>query len=800
MLLLLLLVFPIFPIHSQTDTVFWFAMPGLSNQYGRIPVQLVFHTYDQPATVTMEQPMNSYPFIVPSVLHMAANSMHETGFHSIVDYYETVPVNTVLNRGVYIHSTAPITCYYQSISTNRETYTLKGRNALGTDFQVLVPVENQPNVQHDNGMRVEMVATEDSTCITVTTPNYNSPPDTLLQGGIGCDSAFVIRLNRGQSYALQANHYGIDIIKMKIHSTNPIAVSVTSDAQMSRNQSNIPHTYNLVGEQLLPLSFWGVRYIWINNNEVSEWFRSTDFVDDSGTYNITVNTADYVRTNMMRSGLVWNMGWSTFSDPVMFVESERPVGMVHQTDPNLQMGFTMLPQIECSGSHQIAYHRSDTMPLIIHMIIESHAVNDIFFNDDSTILTSAVFHPVPGLPSYSWCNIDVSQHLSLGSVMNIRCATSKFLLAVIESDSNRGSSYTYLTDYAPYAQLRFNMDTSFCTGQRITFTYEAENIDSIALRCPDGRVLTTPPFVISPADSTCSGRYWITGVNVAGCGHIYTDSIDIYVAAKTIRDMCDTIVESQLPWRYRGQTYTHETDTTFQDTLASQCDSIHYRLHIRYNDYDTLLYYVCPNAIPFSLDTGVHGGTPLQVWGDTVATIVYTREGNGDSSVTYILHVIPTSDTVIVDSVLESQLPWFFFDTLFSDTVHRHPFHLYNEQGCDSTIYYSLYVFWDSDRCDTTLTFPNTVTPNGDGHNERFVIGGLLENSCFKYNELFIYDRTGRLVYSLRNITSADDWWDPNGTNAHHGHWAPDGTYFYIFKAHGATIYTTHQGVIEVLR
>ena len=42
--------------HAQTDTVFWFAVPDLSHGYGNVQTRLVFHTYDQPATVTVEQP------------------------------------------------------------------------------------------------------------------------------------------------------------------------------------------------------------------------------------------------------------------------------------------------------------------------------------------------------------------------------------------------------------------------------------------------------------------------------------------------------------------------------------------------------------------------------------------------------------------------------------------------------------------------------------------------------------------------------------------------------------------------
>ena len=110
---------------------------------------------------------------------------------------------------------------------------------------------------------------------------------------------------------------------------------------------------------------------------------------------------------------------------------------------------------------------------------------------------------------------------------------------------------------------------------------------------------------------------------------------------------------------------------------------------------------------------------------------------------------------------------------------------------CDSIIHYRLHVYRNIH--DTTLKFSNLVTPNGDGLNDRFVIGGLIENNCFKYNELTIYDRSGLQVYHHRNIASDDDWWKSAAQRA------PSGTYFYYFKAHGVNIWTQHTGVIEVL-
>ena len=771
--------------HAQTDTAFWFAVPDLSHGNGNVQTRLVFHTYDQPATITVEQPAGS--FFPTATFGMAANGVTTMELSSLLSIVETAPVNTVLNKGLYIHSTAPITCYFQSVSDNRETYTLKGRNALGTDFEILTPLQYLHNHRyHDIGHGIEIVSTEDSNRVDVEVCNLPFAPDTVLQGGILGGATLQIVLNRGQSYALRGNHYGTEVIKTRLHATHPIAVNITSDSLMTRMQTDasgwiLPATSNLGGEQLLPIRCWGTDYVEVNNLTTTEMFRSTSNID-TGRYHVLV---DGQHPQTMDGFFVWNVGWPNWHDSVRYLKSDRPIGLVHQTDPNKQMGFTVLPQLRCAGSHKVSYLRSDTMPLSVHIIVESRAMGNILFNGDSTILTPAVFRPVPGLPTHQWCNVDVSRYLDSGEVMTVSCDTSKFLLAIIESDSSRGTAYSYLTDYAPYISQSLNMDTTYCSGDSIVFRFEGDNIDSMAVHGPGGLLIAAPPYVLPDADTSMNGLYVVEGFCANGCS--MTDSVRITVHSTFQADTCDTIVENQLPWNSFNCDFYDDTDTII--VLSSgRCDSIfHYHLHIYPNIHDTLLYYACEGDLPIR-----YNDTLFTQEGQY--TFPFTGSHGEDSLVTFVLHVIPSSDTTLYDTITEDQLPWFAMDTVFNDSVADYIYRTFNEAGCDSIIHYNLYVYWNGDHCDTSLSYPNLVTPNSDGTNDRFVITGLLENNCFKYSELSIYDRTGRRVFHKVNISSDDDWWDPEAQRI------PSGTYFYYFRAHGVTIHTQHTGVIEVLR
>ena len=92
------------------------------------------------------------------------------------------------------------------------------------------------------------------------------------------------------------------------------------------------------------------------------------------------------------------------------------------------------------------------------------------------------------------------------------------------------------------------------------------------------------------------------------------------------------------------------------------------------------------------------------------------------------------------------------------------------------------------------LDFPNLVTPNGDGVNDRWVVVNLLELGQYPMNELWIYNVWGNCIYHVRNISQGDQFWDPNETAS------PDGTYYYRFTARNRHGIVHRNGAIEVLR
>ena len=81
----------------------------------------------------------------------------------------------------------------------------------------------------------------------------------------------------------------------------------------------------------------------------------------------------------------------------------------------------------------------------------------------------------------------------------------------------------------------------------------------------------------------------------------------------------------------------------------------------------------------------------------------------------------------------------------------------------------------------------NIMSPNGDGKNDKWVIQNI---DSYPNNEVKIFDRTGRMVYSRRNYNNE---WDAtmNGSPL------AEGTYYYILTFGGNK---TAKGFITIIR
>src|SRR5690554_1468937 len=177
-LLFLILISP-FILSAQIDTEFWFGAPDvtkgtLSEPRRDSTVYIVMSSFSQPAVVTISQPANLS--FEPIEVNIPANGVQTVNLRLFLSLIKTAPANTVLNTGLLIRSTAPITAYYEVRGNNNtDLWALKGKNSMGTKFYVPSQYEYQNNQKLGNNYYVPpprsgfiVMATKNNTDVSIT--------------------------------------------------------------------------------------------------------------------------------------------------------------------------------------------------------------------------------------------------------------------------------------------------------------------------------------------------------------------------------------------------------------------------------------------------------------------------------------------------------------------------------------------------------------------------------------------------------------------------------------------------------
>ena len=81
------------------------------------------------------------------------------------------------------------------------------------------------------------------------------------------------------------------------------------------------------------------------------------------------------------------------------------------------------------------------------------------------------------------------------------------------------------------------------------------------------------------------------------------------------------------------------------------------------------------------------------------------------------------------------------------------------------------------------LNFSNTITPNGDGNNDFFIIKNL-NPSIYSTSILTVYNRWGLIVYISTEYGLDNNWWD--GKTTYKNEPVNQGVYYYILEVFNA--------------
>ncbi|MFW5754866.1 MAG: IgGFc-binding protein, partial [Marinilabiliaceae bacterium] len=547
---------------AQIDNTFWFTAPEVTSDHGDADVVLRLTAFDNDAEVTIAMPAN--PGFDQQTIDVAANTQ-ETFQFSGPDIVENKPAAQINDKGILITSDVDITAYYEvTHGNNPDKFTLKGDNALGTEF--FVPSQdvfqnhpyNIPAREH-----ADIVATEDDTQVEITVSDEVE--------GHAAGSTFTITLDRGETYSLTSTspeahrHLG----GTQISSNKPIAVTISDDSIEIPDEAGC---WDLIGDQLIPVNILGNEYIAMNplygegiSNGVHKVFVLA--VED-GTY-LYVNEDEDPKVELSQGEL----HELDITDNALYLNSNKPfyayqvTGIPHQgSNPpaGAELGSAILPNIVCTGSSSVSFTRTLNERFYVQLMTEEDNRNAFQIDGHENggghndFPDNLNWVQVPGTGNNgtdeTWYTAiaklgDVGTGLSTGSPYTISNTEGIFHLSIL--DENNGSmSFGYFSDYT---SLRIYGYELTCEGETLTletrdpegtyYWYYEDDIHNPITEDP------TPSIEISEP-----GKYWVE--EDGGC--FQTDTVDVEFSMPEFSLGNDTAV-------CPGETVTWEIEANNED-------------------------------------------------------------------------------------------------------------------------------------------------------------------------------------------------------------------------------------------
>jgi len=421
-------------LKAQTDTLFWFVAPEVSQGLGDRPIMLYFNTYAQASTVTVTLP--AHGTIAPILKTMAANSLDSVDLTSLIDSVENSPANTVNNQGILIQATQNISSYYMVKSgANKEIFTLKGQKGIGTDFytpfQEMWSMGTTAPVSFSS---IEIVATQNNTTVLIT-------PRNAVSGHVQ-NTSFSVILNKGQTYSAQNNSSSKDssLAGSIISSNKPIAVTIYSGAVSNGG------CLSTLGDQLTNSSYIGNSYVINQGNGSAEGVfvlatqnnTTINFTDGTNSYSNTINWSE---TDTFR-----------ITQPLTYISSNKPIYVWQTTGFGCKLSAAQVPAIYCSGSYSVAFNRPTNDLLAINLYTRSGFENNFLLNGISGPIPGSAFNPVPGTSGnilsariyFTPAQIAAGTHNVISNTGDI------FGCAIHNGSSTAGAGYGYISEFTSY--------------------------------------------------------------------------------------------------------------------------------------------------------------------------------------------------------------------------------------------------------------------------------------------------------------------------------------------------------------
>jgi gliding motility-associated-like protein len=422
-------------LSAQTDTEFWFVAPEITSGHADDPILLRVSALNSDANVQISQPANpSFAIISGTIPAGTTQTFDLTPFKSTI---ENTPVNTVLNYGILLVASSPVSAYYEVNATNNpDIFSLKGSNAKGLDFMTPFQTFFANGAYSPIALSgFDIVATEDNTVVTII-------PSVDIQGH-PANTPFTITLNRGQTYSCLSSNAQTTAhpTGSRVSSTKPICITIKDDSMQNSN------CRDMMGDQLIPISVIGTDYIVMRG-----FLNSDEHAFVLATQNNTTVNVDGVLVATLNAGQQLDIPLPA-GQATSFIQASEPVYVLHIAGFGCEMGGAVLPAIVCNGSSTVFFTRSTTELFGLNIMIKDGSQNNFLLNGDNTLVPGSAFTIVPG-SNNEWVAAQISfntSQIGLGStnvLTNTSTTSELFHLGIINGGSSSGCRYGYFSDFS----------------------------------------------------------------------------------------------------------------------------------------------------------------------------------------------------------------------------------------------------------------------------------------------------------------------------------------------------------------
>lgn len=444
--------------YAQIDTAFWFGAPWITAGHAqKTPLALQISTFGNPTTVRVRQPAGTYDttFLVP------ANTNFTKFLSHVVNSIETVPANTPLNRGLKVSSDFPITVVYDNITVanNPETYSMKGQNALGTEF--VCPFQthrNNGNYTPTPKSQIIIVATDNNTVVWIT------PKCNVI--GHPANITYSVALSYGQSYNIenvtnQSSVAGQNLSGTIIVSNKPIAVTVADDSV-----AGVSGCFDLMGDQLVPVDLVGKEYIVNKGGLNAAQYEGPYIVATENLTQVTINDG-VITTTLMNKGDTY---FYKVTQPLTYIQATKNVYVLHESGFGCELGEAILPPLNCAGSNQVAFTRNNSNAFYLNILCKNGSQATFTLNGSTTLVPASAFSVVPGTGGqYYGAQILFSTvDIPVGSANLLQNNTDVFALGIFHGSPGGGTLYHYMSSFLRRTTVTTTTVSPICVGQSPT--------------------------------------------------------------------------------------------------------------------------------------------------------------------------------------------------------------------------------------------------------------------------------------------------------------------------------------------